>query len=154
MMDMENWWKFFQRRWYQELSHPCLFVVSEKYAERYFHCATQASLLLFALKIVKERLTNKMYEPPEPIGDNEIADWADLMDAIPAGAVKEKLKAFIEAEHISRLHKQHEYKQDLAIFTLAEDAMRTNDGRMALRVLEARGQYEYEKWSLECYEGL
>lgn len=123
-----------------------LFLVKEKHDERYFLCLTVEDLYRAAVKIVTERHKDGMYvvEPEE----NVMGMTEEEVAALPEGSVK--IEAVRQLAHVKR-QKQDEVTAKHQ-WEWARHVAATKDGGVAMLLLRARNQYEYERWDILAFD--
>lgn len=138
--------KFLERR-IQGL-FPGVMVATEKHSTRYMNALTKEALFASALKLLKERYkAGYWYFEPDEVTEKPAVPM-EQAKALPEGALKNM--ALKEHEVHKRALQQYEY--DKQLFQNIKDAVKANDGESALEILLSRGDYEYERVTLENLE--
>jgi len=123
-----------------------LIVFREKHGDRIFRVETDEKLWAVALKVLKERdAEDYWYEEPEvPEKPTSLLLTNEQIATLSEGA-RDVVKQ--DQEQYERNLREH--RTNMARYQRLRQAIDLGDGRLALRVLGERKDYEYEGWDFE-----
>lgn len=129
-----------------QFSKPFLFILMEKHGERHFLCRTPDDLYRVAAHVVIERRADGVYTFQQEA--NVLGLTESEIVALPAGSVK--TEALRQLEYMQR--RAHQEKDGLKQSLWADHVAATKDGGVAMLLLRARNQYEYERWDILAFD--
>ena len=112
------------------ISSPGLVVFHEKHSERYFYCKTREDYFKMALHVLKGRLKDDYWYFDEEYTEEELTIQKS-------------------ASYLGTTNKPRELQKDE---TLAKQIVKSKRGDMAYCFLRDRGEYEYERMTIEQLE--
>ena len=131
------------------ITTPMIWIVREKYGDRYFYVTTDDDLFKAALKLLTERFKSRNYyfKPSEKDRPSPPEIDKEQMATMPK-ALRAHAEALVRAYDTRMLI----YQSEVDVYQAVYQAVLKQDGRAAWNVLQSRRAYEYEGYSLELLE--